>query len=92
MSSAAEPLFSASQKDTEGLILANEETEQSFVVDCPALHIIPASALDIGSVPRGTPVWLSILLHLWISFLTVFSLGRFTISWVVQILSTLSEL
>jgi hypothetical protein len=56
MSKSAEPRFAVSQKDSEGLILVTEESEESFVVDCPALHIVPASSLNIGSLPRGTPV------------------------------------
>jgi hypothetical protein len=57
MPNAIEPLFSVSRKDLEGLIpVASEEMEQSFVVDCPALHIIPASALEMDHVPRVTSV------------------------------------
>jgi hypothetical protein len=44
------------QRDSEGLILASEDHEQSFVVDCPSLHIVSASALGVGRIPRGTPV------------------------------------
>lgn len=55
MSKAVDPLVPA-QKDSEGLILANEESEQKFVIDCPSLHIVGAAALDIGRVPHGTPV------------------------------------
>lgn len=58
MSNAAIPLFSVSRKDLEGLIpVETDEMEQSFVVDCPSLHIIPASTLEMGYVPRGSPVW-----------------------------------
>lgn len=57
MSNAAIPLFSVSRKDLEGLIpIDTEEMEQSFVVDCPSLHIIPASTLEMGYVSRGSPV------------------------------------
>jgi hypothetical protein len=47
------------QKDSEGLILASEEVEQRFVVDCPSLHIVSASDLGIGRAFHRTPVCLT---------------------------------
>lgn len=64
MSNAAIPLFSIPRKDLEGLILVDTdgEIEQSFVVDCPSLHIIPASTLEMGYDPRGSQVWFHFLI------------------------------
>lgn len=55
ISKALDP-FLPMQKDSEGLILVTEENEQTFVVDCPALHIVSASTLGVGPLPYGTPV------------------------------------